>query len=217
MTTLNPFREGSWEYEAYGQVDAALTRWGTLPPSKWAVYNREPLEYLYEEGLHTALFARSFYQTAWTVTDFVKFLAKKQHDYGTQNILKFGAEGIKVRMWDKIARINNLTARNTDAANEPLTDSYTDLAGYVVLFWLVDSGMFEAPLEAEMPTDEGVQEAYMEAIAENPMDMHEIIPTYGDDVYCYYQDSVVLIPNGGIVVKDGIQYPTFTINRTRMI
>lgn len=213
MTTLNPFREGSWEHEAFGQVDAALTRWSELPTSKQVAYNTEPLESLYEDGLYTSLFARALYQTNWNATDFVLFLAKKQHDYGTQNILKFGTEGIKVRMWDKIARINNLTARGGAAANEPLADSYTDLAGYVVLFWMVDSGMFEAPLEAEMPTDEGVQEA----LTENPMDMHEIIPTYGDDVYCYYQDSVVLVPNGGIIVKDGIQYPTFTINRTRMI
>ena len=213
MTTLNPFREGSWEHAAYREIDLAIGRWEILPEDKWNEMMACSFQELYETGAYTALFARSLNPT-WNQTAFVEFLAKKQHDYGCENILKFGQEGIKVRMWDKIARITNLVGRDDEAENEPLQDSYTDLAGYLVLLWMVNQGTFTAPLEQDMPADDGIGQAFMEATQEHPMDMHEIVPTHGGDTNCYYGDSIVLIPNGGIIIKDGIQYPTFTIHRT---
>ena len=82
--------------------------------------------------------------------DFVLFLASKQHDYGSENINKFGYEGLKVRMWDKIARINNLLERGSKASNESLKDSYLDLFGYCVLFFMLKNGTFDLPLEIDL-------------------------------------------------------------------
>jgi hypothetical protein len=42
--------------------------------------------------------------TDWSVDDMVALMARKQHDYGHENVEKFGAAGVKVRLCDKIAR-----------------------------------------------------------------------------------------------------------------
>lgn len=75
------------------------------------------------------------------------FLAGKQHDYGPRNILKFGTEGLRVRLWDKIARFGNLRKRGTDAKNEPLVDTFMDIIGYVVINDMLAYGWFELPVD----------------------------------------------------------------------
>ena len=60
-------------------------------------------------------------------------LLRKQMDYGPTNISKApgGAlNGLRVRMHDKIARINNLIDKNVDPQNESLRDSFIDLLNY---------------------------------------------------------------------------------------
>jgi hypothetical protein len=86
----------------------------------------------------------------WSPADMVDLLAAKQHDYGNDNILMFGAEGIRVRLWDKIARLNNLVKRGVAPANEQLTDTYKDIIGYVVLYKMVNAGTFTLPLKADL-------------------------------------------------------------------
>ena len=59
-----------------------------------------------------------------TMLELGDLLIKKHRDYGPKNISNspYGAtQGLVVRMWDKIARIVNLTkGGNTTAENEPL-------------------------------------------------------------------------------------------------
>jgi hypothetical protein len=67
-------------------------------------------------------------------------LLKKHKDYGPKNIA--GApggpvNGLRVRMWDKMARINHLYDNNKDPENESLKDSFLDLANYAIIALMV--------------------------------------------------------------------------------
>ena len=72
-------------------------------------------------------------------------LLRKHMDYGPKNIsgAPGGAlNGLKVRMYDKLARIDNLTSNTFDTIpkNEPLEDSFKDLANYAIIGLLVLQG-----------------------------------------------------------------------------
>jgi hypothetical protein len=60
---------------------------------------------------------------------------KKQQDYGSQNIARFGEKGVLVRANDKIERLRNLVWVKGDATpnNESIADSWDDLAVYGVI------------------------------------------------------------------------------------
>lgn len=67
-------------------------------------------------------------------------LISKHYDYGPKNISQSpgGAlNGLRVRMWDKLARINNLFDKDRSAKHEPLEDSFKDIANYGVIGLLV--------------------------------------------------------------------------------
>jgi hypothetical protein len=70
-------------------------------------------------------------------------LIKKHHDYGPKNISQSpgGAlNGLRVRMHDKMARINNLIDNGVEPENESLYDSFLDLANYAVIAQMVLEG-----------------------------------------------------------------------------
>lgn len=68
-------------------------------------------------------------------------LLSKHQRYGPKNIsgAPGGPEnGLKVRMWDKLARLNNLLEHpSVDPGDESFTDTLKDLANYAVIFMLV--------------------------------------------------------------------------------
>lgn len=67
-------------------------------------------------------------------------LLKKQMDYGPTNISKAPGgpiNGLRVRMHDKIARINNLIDKGVDPQNESLRDSFIDLLNYSAIAIMV--------------------------------------------------------------------------------
>ena len=79
-------------------------------------------------------------------------VTSKQRDYGTSNILNspFGAEhGIIVRLYDKLSRLANLTKKSKNPVNEPIEDSWKDVAGYSLIALMVRRGTFELPLADE--------------------------------------------------------------------
>ena len=82
------------------------------------------------------------------MTELGDLLIKKHKDYGPKNISNspYGAtNGLVVRMWDKIARIVNLTKHgNTTAENEPLEDSFKDIANYGIIGLLVLRGKWDS-------------------------------------------------------------------------
>jgi hypothetical protein len=72
-----------------------------------------------------------------------ELLLQKHRDYGPSNIADApgGAiNGLRVRMHDKMARINHLVDNNQQAVNEPLRDSFMDLANYAMIGLLVVDG-----------------------------------------------------------------------------
>ena len=73
---------------------------------------------------------------------------KKHEDYGPKNIADSpgGAiNGLRVRMHDKLARINNLfdSAREGNPQHESFEDSFKDMANYAIIGLLVLRGKWD--------------------------------------------------------------------------
>jgi hypothetical protein len=80
-----------------------------------------------------------------TFEELETLLLRKHRDYGPKNIaLAPGGpiNGLRVRMWDKMARINNLVDSKQDSLNEPLEDSFADLANYAIIGLMVLRGQW---------------------------------------------------------------------------
>jgi hypothetical protein len=80
-----------------------------------------------------------------TFEELEQLLLRKHTDYGPKNIaLAPGGpiNGLRVRMWDKMARINNLVDSNQESLNEPLEDSFADLANYAIIGLMVLRGQW---------------------------------------------------------------------------
>ena len=83
-----------------------------------------------------------------TVDELSKLLISKHKDYGPKNISQApgGAiNGLRVRMHDKLARINNLVEYMEDTKgfqpqHESLEDSFKDMANYAIIGLLVLQG-----------------------------------------------------------------------------
>lgn len=74
---------------------------------------------------------------SWDLETVFQTLCSKQHDYGHENINKFGLYGIIVRLSDKVERYANL--KNKYAKNESVFDTLLDIVGYcVVALMLID-------------------------------------------------------------------------------
>ena len=72
--------------------------------------------------------------------ELMSVLLKKHKDYGPKNIADApgGAlNGLRVRIHDKTARINNLIDSERKAEYESLEDSFKDLANYAIIALLV--------------------------------------------------------------------------------
>ncbi len=75
--------------------------------------------------------------------DAMSVLLKKHNDYGPKNIAQSPGgplNGLRVRMWDKLARINNLIESGVTPENESLRDSFLDLMNYSAIAMLVLDG-----------------------------------------------------------------------------
>lgn len=79
--------------------------------------------------------------------ELLDILLSKHKDYGPLNIANApgGAlNGLRVRMHDKLARINHLIDKGNDTPNhESLLDSFIDLANYAIIAILVQRGQWE--------------------------------------------------------------------------
>ena len=84
-------------------------------------------------------------------------LISKQHDYGQDNILVFGEEGIMVRLSDKIHRLINLfKKRGTKPQNESVQDTFTDIAGYAIIGLMLQKDTFQLPMRLDEEESEDV-------------------------------------------------------------
>lgn len=74
-------------------------------------------------------------------------LLRKHRDYGPNNIALApggAVNGLRVRMHDKLARINHLVDNNQDPANESLRDSFIDLLNYAAIGLMVLDGNWDS-------------------------------------------------------------------------
>ena len=88
----------------------------------------------------------AFVADVWRIMDTAgNLLIRKHHDYGPKNIAHSPGgplNGLRVRMWDKIARINNLLDSGVKPSNESLRDSYLDLLNYSAIAMMVLDGVW---------------------------------------------------------------------------
>jgi hypothetical protein len=87
-----------------------------------------------------------FEDNVWdTYNELATLLLKKHADYGPLNIALApgGAiNGLRVRMHDKLARVNHLVDNNATPENESLEDSFKDLANYAIIGLMVLRGQW---------------------------------------------------------------------------
>jgi hypothetical protein len=86
-----------------------------------------------------------FADAVWSIMDSAGNLLLSKHEkYGPKNIsgAPGGPEnGLRVRMWDKMARLNNLIENpDVDPGDESLNDTLIDLLNYCAIFIMVRDG-----------------------------------------------------------------------------
>ena len=80
------------------------------------------------------------------LNELAKIMYKKHKDYGPMNIAGApgGAmNGLRVRMYDKLARLNNLVDTGDTPNYESIEDTLIDLANYAIIGLLVQRGQWE--------------------------------------------------------------------------
>jgi len=109
--------------------------------------NRDTLDTTYTDKIDAAFIA-----DVWRIMDQAgNLLVRKHHDYGPKNIAHSPGgplNGLRVRMWDKIARINNLLDSGVKPSNESLRDSFLDLLNYSAIAMMVLDGVWPEVPEA---------------------------------------------------------------------
>jgi hypothetical protein len=86
------------------------------------------------------------YHVGKTFQELLDLLLSKHKDYGPKNIADApgGAiNGLRVRMHDKLARINNLYGSALQPEHESLEDSFKDMANYAIIGLLVLRGEWD--------------------------------------------------------------------------
>jgi hypothetical protein len=85
-----------------------------------------------------------FVSNVWRVLDSAgNLLISKHHDYGPKNIAHSPGgplNGLRVRLFDKMARINNLLDNKVSPSHESLRDSFIDMLNYAAIAILVLDG-----------------------------------------------------------------------------
>ena len=95
----------------------------------------------------------------FVAADCVCLLDKKQKDYGPKNIARFGVRGLSVRLYDKVERLANLLMdKEEDPQNEPLEDTFKDIANYGLIGLLLLRDQWPAEEQLEFDTFYGVIE-----------------------------------------------------------
>jgi hypothetical protein len=82
-----------------------------------------------------------------TTSELFDLLLSKHEDYGPKNISDSPGgplNGLRVRMHDKLARINNLVDTNKGPQHESLEDSFKDMANYAIIGLLVLRGQWDS-------------------------------------------------------------------------
>ena len=96
------------------------------------------------ESIIKAFHSNQFAADMWEIFDSAgNLLLKKHKDYGPTNISRSPGgplNGLRVRMWDKTARLNHLIDSGATPENESLRDSFLDLLNYSAIALMVLDG-----------------------------------------------------------------------------
>jgi hypothetical protein len=165
-------KPSTWEEAADTCLSTILSTWSEpyapAGPEQAASWLRCDLDALVQDSFHGDL-PSSWYMPALacnardalvardampTIEQIVRILADKQANYGTGNILSFGEKGIIIRVSDKVARIENMLARDRVDEGEPIEDAYLDIIGYATIALMLERGWFELPLARDLAATE---------------------------------------------------------------
>lgn len=113
-------------------------------------YPIDQIDYIDVGGRALAgLVAHSAYNTSSELLDAtILLVVTKQLDYGSDNIKRFGDEGLAIRIHDKIARLENLAGRDSPM-HEALSDSWQDVLGYCLIGIMHRHGWFTLPIRGD--------------------------------------------------------------------
>lgn len=79
--------------------------------------------------------------------DLLAVFLKKHQDYGKGNILSIKELGIVIRLAEKVERLKHLLLKaelgETEAQNESIDDTWTDIAVYAIIAQLYRNGWFQ--------------------------------------------------------------------------
>jgi hypothetical protein len=118
-----------------------------IPDSSSPVTKPKPVEdEKYAEARKKNAESRFVSDVTLIYTELEDLLLSKHKDYGPSNISNApgGAlNGLRVRMHDKLARINNLVDENKNPEHESLEDSFKDMANYAIIGLLVLRGKWD--------------------------------------------------------------------------
>ncbi len=78
------------------------------------------------------------------VLENLMLMNRKQHDYGSLNLTKFGVPGIVVRTSDKLERLVQLTRPGAQAqvSEESIADTLRDLSNYGLIGYVMQKNLW---------------------------------------------------------------------------
>jgi hypothetical protein len=122
----------------------------TVPSGAWPTYtvDSEGRRYVTGDVDHKVIARELHLETAMNevIKELSTLLLKKHKDYGPKNISQApggAVNGLRVRMHDKLARINNLFDSGVEPENESFEDSFKDMANYAIIGLLVLRGRWD--------------------------------------------------------------------------
>ena len=132
---LDKFIDSLWS--SPGGAQTAMARWSNIGATAFELAAKLPSPLTAEE-VHLTL-------------------VKKQHDYGPENISRFGRRGLMVRMHDKVARLENLEqhGRTAMVGDESTRDTLMDIVGYSAIGVMWERNEFLLPFSPPSSTVDG--------------------------------------------------------------
>lgn len=156
-TIMEKFMSRSqWELEAAVSVEKLVALAVEADPAYFAEEIDEMIGYAYDfhtEWRHAAATRKVMdagaiavcwlerHYKKWTPELQVALLVQRQSKYGYRNILKFGLEGVIIRMSDKAARLIN---QSENFGDESIVDTYMDIVGYAAIADMLARDVFES-------------------------------------------------------------------------
>lgn len=140
-------------------------------------------------------------------------VTRKQRDYGSENIAKFGLNGLVIRIHDKVARLENLIKKDSNPSNESLQDTLLDIIGYsiIAIKWINGTFLFPMSNNDDFMPKALTDSDFFYSIEESPINRHNKVPittSNGPIVtnYTVYDSRGTTVANGSYSYKGPI-YP----------